>query len=385
MIYLSFAVPKLHDLKLKYSMFSLKQGDKMKIQFPRMSKYFKFLFIIIILIFIVVTASFKVLMNGYENQIATLDESNENIRKNHISTMVLYANELATKQAGDVAERLTIKIKDAYPDLSVLENELNSGNLDNTKLVRIIYDEIQHAELFDINNPNNHLVVYLEDGYVFDNRIYTYGKPYHTFGEDHDIDSKSAFDTFLTGVESDDNHIFYSKTCVDYPGGKRQIISINQDEFYDKILNDLHSLDNYEVYAVAYITTDGDIFGHSDVSSDLKRNKTHKIVVVQSFNVNDVLLAKSDSSYKEAIRYNESLSNELREHMLLHSLFFILFFVLFLFSSLMSFFIFMNGKNCFRCNNYNIEETNGKCSTVKQRALKDVKFDKEKSMDNNKK
>ena len=81
MIYLSFAVPKLHDLKLNYSMFSLKQGDKMKIQFPRMSKYFKFLFIIIILIFIVVTASFKVLMNAYENQIATLEESNENIRK----------------------------------------------------------------------------------------------------------------------------------------------------------------------------------------------------------------------------------------------------------------------------------------------------------------
>ena len=356
----------------------------MKFQFPHMNRYFKFLFIILLLIFIVITMSFKVLISEYESQVTTLNESNENIRKNHISTMVLYAYELATKQADDVAKRLSIKIKDTYPDLSVLENELNSGNLDNTEIVRIIYDEIGHAELFNINNPNNHLVVLLEDEYVFDNQIRKYGKAYHKFGDDQEVDSKYTFDTFLAGVNCKDNHIFYSKSDNNYPSGKTIIMPINQEQFYDRILNDLDNLDNYEVYAVAYITADGDIFGHTDVTSDLKRNTTHKIIVVQSFNVNDVLLAKNDSSYKEAIRYNETLNKQLREHMLLQSFSFILFFILFLLSILISFFIFIRDKKCFECIN-GTEGKNGKYLTVVHRDLKIIKMDKEDSSDNSKK
>lgn len=323
----------------------------MKIQLPHMNmnKDFRFLFILLLLIFIVITVSFKLLINEYGNQVTTLNESNESIRKNHISTMVLYAYEVANKQADDVAERLTIQIKDAYPDLSVLENELNSGNLDDTKIMRIIYDEIGHAELFNMSNPNNHLVVFLEDDYVFDNQIRKYGKPYHRFGEDQELDSKYAFDTFLTGAISKDNHIFYSKSDNKYPSDKRMIMAINQEEFYNQILNDLDNLNNYEVYAVAYITSEGDIFGHMDVTSELKRNITHKIIVVQSFNVNDVLLAKNDSSYKEAMKYNETLNKQLRDHMFLHSFSFIIIFILFLFSTLLSFFLFMTDKKCSKC------------------------------------
>lgn len=358
----------------------LKQGDKMKFQFPHMNKHYKILFIILLLIFIVVCASFKVLMVGYENQAATLNESSDNIRKNHISTTVLYANEVASKQADDVAERLSIKIKDAYPDLSVLENELKTGNLENTKIMHILYDEINHVDLFNINNSDNRLFIFLEDGYIVDNQIRMYGKAYHTFGEDKQLDAKNAFDTFVMGADYNDNHIFYSKAGINNPSGTKVIMTVNQEEFFNRILDDLNSLDTYEVYAVAYITPDGDIFGHTDVSPDLKRNNTHKIIVVQSFNVNDVLLAKSDTNYKEAIKYNETLQNELREHVLLHSFFFILFFILFMLSTLISFFIFINDKKCSNCEGM-MKENDDKWSTIKHRSLK---TDQEKSTDNSK-
>lgn len=82
----------------------------------------------------------------------------------------------------------------------------------------------------------------------------------------------------------------------------KAITSGNMEELYDVFMAEgIEGLSGYEFLSVAYISPDSDIFGVPDITTPGIRVNNHKIIVVQGFNVVDILKA----NYSEKLGYLE--------------------------------------------------------------------------------
>ena len=181
------------------------------------------------------------------------------------------------------------KIMQQYPNLSVLKQEIESNQIFGSKFATAVNDSMTKTDLFGLNNERTNSFLLLRDGYVFDGKCNTYGKTWHSFNEDTTTNHSSNYELLESMLGVDDNSILYSKTNG-LPDERQTVILGSRDQLRSLLeKNGISGLENYQFYAYAYITLTGDIFGTPDVSSNQTKNHNHKMIVVQQFNLYDII------------------------------------------------------------------------------------------------
>ena len=81
----------------------------------------------------------------------------------------------------------------------------------------------------------------------------------------------------------------------------------------EDIIKQFKGLKNYQIWIPVYITDTGDIFGQSDVVKGVKQ-PTHKIIVVQEFNLYDQLKKASPRLFNSAYKDDGILDIKMNYH-----------------------------------------------------------------------
>lgn len=204
----------------------------------------------------------------------------------------------ARMQARVVAEDITEKIKYAYPDLGEMRYELeNPQEVDNPEYLKIMRQSTQGVYLNDVNNDENDIFVCTRKGIIMD---VSPSSPAHYGGDWESIIgrstnpelSKNAF-ALLFNHSSNmiylEHHVFHIKD-ESLPSLPQSSSIENLHEFYVKY--GLNGLKHVQFLAPAYITDTGDIFGVEDINIRGVKTNNHKIIVVQTFNAYDQLVAR---------------------------------------------------------------------------------------------
>jgi hypothetical protein len=197
------------------------------------------------------------------------------------------ANEKADHNAVSLINELRI----AYPDMNILKMQLDDGVIGESKLPFLCYSILNENPLFGIKNKYNDGFILSRSKFVLDTNIDQYGKAWHKFHEDKSLDIELFYDILEDQIDHRENKIIYT-----VPSGSPYIPRLI---IADKRIEDLKdTFDEYGFegfrdhifYGKAYITETGDVFGTPDISeSTMKKNMNHKLIVVQKFNMYDVI------------------------------------------------------------------------------------------------
>lgn len=233
---------------------------------------------------------FSVERSNYHQELNEIEINMDNMKRSYIAAVFASMDILSNEKAEDIAEQLRIAIQHEYPNLNELQSEFTSKNLNNTQFTRIVYDTIKNSYLLDIHSDGERIFILVEDGFIVDGDLKKYGKPWHYFMEDKDIDGDLFFQKLTNLKNNDSGFTPYSMKLL-YSNSPRRVLTV------DKSKADILEQFNYkpdrfkdvEFYGYSFITQDGDIFGTPDVSANMQPNHNHKIVVIQKYNLYEAL------------------------------------------------------------------------------------------------
>lgn len=233
---------------------------------------------------------------------------------------IIYEDHLAAQnQAKLVADKLNVELLNAYPDLNVLKQELNdTSKTKKLKYFRIMQDCIKDVYLFDINEDrsSNHMFICNKYGMIasmsprarknIDRFPFLWEELYQ---EQTNLDlTKKAVTSLLQ--QKNDILIYWEP-----PNDDENKIIIPPDmniktlhQLYDQY--GLQVFKNIHFLAPAYITPTGDLFGIDDVSIYGEKNDNNKIIVVQTFNVYQQIMARYASDIAQI--------NTFKNHIITH-------------------------------------------------------------------
>lgn len=240
------------------------------------------------------------------SQANAVDRNYKVIMWKDIENLMNISIDSAQMMASDTAKDIVEDIESEYSDLSELEREFNSGNYNSPKFNRIIMKNIRGKYMYDIKTQKNSMFIISRTGILFDENV---GK-IETTSRDFDTEARLHFNTDLAYnslemivTERNNTLIYYEPEAPEelsnhvtttYPSRE------NLRAVYEK--EGLSGLRGYEILVPAYITDDGDVFGTPDIEDNGKVNKNHKLIVVQRFNLYDVL---------QKLHYDEDLKQSL--------------------------------------------------------------------------
>lgn len=220
-----------------------------------------------------------------------------------IESVIRLGKKAARKHATEVASGIIEDIYATYPDPSVLKDELDRVGYGSPEFIKIIHKNISGKYLFDIKNRNNDIFVISRQGIVLDMDVDKLEKGTRNFTDEATLHFNPtlmyrALDNLI--LHKDNTLIFYEP---EDPLVKDHIIvtSPSKDALKEVYMTEgLEGLKGYNILVPAYITDDGDVFGVPDVAPDGTKNKNHKIIVVQSFSIYDVMQSLGGyTQYKE--------------------------------------------------------------------------------------
>lgn len=222
----------------------------------------------------------------------------------------------ANERAQSNADLIIASIQKEYPDKDVLRREIESGDFSHSKLPLIIYGISEKSSMMHLNNRKNEMLVMLKDGYIFDSDQFEYGKGWHTFEEEKVMNARENFDTIVSLLIRREPTIIYTIQDLNDEENyhKETFIISNRSQIRRKIHDEgIESIKNYEFYGYAYITISGDIFGIPDVNPDTTISSNHKMIILQKFNLYDIMTTEyGDYMYKNTMHY-EILRQDLRK------------------------------------------------------------------------
>ena len=217
------------------------------------------------------------------------------------------ANAVGKEKGIELSKVLVDKIR-ANNDIHHLKDALDSGNYAESGFFYTVHNTIRGNWLLNINNSNNDVFVLYRDNILIDTTANADGRIYQdleSFISNHYNPelAKVAFNAMLRGEPSD--IIFMENN----PGLSEhmQLASMNKYALKKIIETEgINGLRGYEILLPIYITDDGDIFGTRDITKEGIVSKNHKMILVQTYNLYD-MLSMYNSSEIESINSNYNI------------------------------------------------------------------------------
>ena len=196
----------------------------------------------------------------------------------------------------DIANNVEEGIREEYPDLEVLKEEMESANYSH--LDKTVAPFIKDVFLTNVENDRNDIFVAVNDGII--SNFSLSDVPYEYEYKNNNIFKWSdyierSFNKTLTKDSVDmilnqSNDIIFSENKNTLIIDHEKILQPYLSEMKKVYLKEgLDGLRNYTFLVPAYITNDGDIFGQNDIINGY-RYSTYKIILIQEFNIYDQLM-----------------------------------------------------------------------------------------------
>ena len=276
--------------------------------------------IILILIFIAIGISryifFNIEKDIHNSQMKELEEVNVNVTWSLIYGTIREASLAAQSNTYYISTRIVNDIYKEYPNLEELKRDLDNDMYLETRLPQIIIKNISNKYLFNIRNNNNDIFVITNNGVAVDMNLDGTDTVYRSFDDEANrhFNYKLAYQAFQRLTEHKDYSIIYYE--IDKPENMENheiIVSPSYDALFDVYSKEgINGLKGYDVLVPTYITDDGDIFGTPDINEHGKRIKNHKLIVVQRFNIYDVLM----HIHEKDLKLNEENMNSMKDKLI---------------------------------------------------------------------
>lgn len=250
---------------------------------------------VVILLLMVLSAVYSMIIADVKELQANTVNAVKSEQFDKIYNYLVVLQEDAQKSARSVATKIETDINETV-DLDQLKNDMDNRRF-NAQLNEVLEKNTEGVYLNNINTSKNGILVYDTNGVLLDrsydraerqdnSAIFTpasdYNKElvddaiYHIMN--HHTSELIAVEQVHDESELPENHIKISE--VSYESLKRVFVA-----------EGLEGLAHYQFLVPAYITETGDVFGQQDIVMGVK-NDTHKIIVVQEYNLVDQINAK---------------------------------------------------------------------------------------------
>lgn len=246
--------------------------------------------ICIFLIFIVLFIYIGFVYNDYRTSLINAEHKSQNFDELEwmFIKSIIYEDYLAAEnQAKIVAKNITNQLHDEYPDLKVLQTDLEAKHYDSDPTYfKILRSSIRDIYLFGVENHDNDIFICDRNGILIDLSLADSSKEF-PYTWDKYFEKQSNPLLAARAVElifQQSNGLIYWEQNND---DKLQIPNTVNIENLQRLyqLYGIDAFKNIQFLAPAYITNTGDIFGIDDIDIHGVTTNNHKIAVVQTFNL----------------------------------------------------------------------------------------------------
>lgn len=256
-----------------------------------------------IIIFTILFIYIGYIYNDYKTNYADIEMRThyvQNLEWTFIKSILLEDYLAAKNQARSIADILTNNLKNQYSDLSILKDELDSTDKNkNSQYFNVMQSTIRNIYLFNVNKDDNNNNVFICNRYgVLANTSRRARKNIDKFPLLWEEIYREQTNLKLT--QEAVNMILQQKDGIiywEFPNDDVNKIVVpascdieNLHQLYNQY--GIEAFKNIQFLAPAYITTTGDIFGVEDVDFYGNKVQNHKIVVVQTFNLYQQIMAR---------------------------------------------------------------------------------------------
>jgi hypothetical protein len=233
---------------------------------------------------------------SYNTYIAHQDYAINELREKeweYVESQLVLFTRLATDSADEAAENIRRGILENYPDLPVLQRELEARAM-SPALAEIMRVNLADS-FFGVDNDNHRVFVCDEDGVISDFSI-----------TKATLDGVSDWETRIAAhanptlaqqaiqsiVSKDYHAIKFWEDAESRVPDHRMIPEMTVSALREVYMAEgLEGLRSYVFLCPSYIEKNRDIFGVEDVSADSVRKRNNKLIVVQRFNLVEQLEA----------------------------------------------------------------------------------------------
>lgn len=225
-----------------------------------------------------------------ENAITSLQEE----IFERIYTYTLELQKQSYSQAKSVSKTVENHMRNGT-DLIQLKKDMDNGNF-NQELHDIFKVSISGLSLNGIDNGRNGMFITSTEGILEDSY---YKRTINKDKRDWESEISNSFNSKLQKYAIDklldhSNSLIITEpmNLLDRSDDNYNNHKLIEDCSYNTLKNmyfdeGINGFRNYQIIVPAYITDNGDIFGQEDISYGGIQNKTHKIIVIQEFNLYD--------------------------------------------------------------------------------------------------
>lgn len=251
--------------------------------------------IMVVVMSIILLYNFAIDNTKKMQQSTIIDLKEERFDKIYIYILELQKQSYA--QAKTVSSNIESSMRVGM-DLDELREDLESGTA-NRELHDILKFYIEGHNLNGINNCRNGIIVASSDGILEDSY---YKRAAGKTSRSWETEIKRSYNKELE--ENAINDLLYHTDSMIMTESVNLLTKENSNFKTHKLITDanknslrkiyisegIEGFINYQVLVPVYITDNGDIFGQEDIENGI-RNETHKIIVIQEFNIYDQILA----------------------------------------------------------------------------------------------
>ena len=247
----------------------------------------------------------------------TQETAIESVKEEQFETIYTYLTELrdySSTNVSVVAKNIEEDIRSDV-DMDQLKFDMDNNTM-NEELYNILKSNISDQYLNGINNYRNGIFVADSNGIRQDWCYTRSSNSSRDWGNEINRSynkelEKDAIDKILNHSK---DLIATEQINTAHLNNHRLITEMNKDMLKEIYMQEgLNGFRNYQFLIPAYITEQGDVFGQQDIVGGIK-NKTHKIIIIQEFNLYDQIihnrpdLANTNGIDKLSLLYTTTLN-----------------------------------------------------------------------------
>lgn len=245
----------------------------------------------------------------YEEQLTRL----KNIEWVFVESLITENNSKAKIQGKNISDSIIKRVKVEYlNDHNSLKNDILFPS-STTRLAKISSEEIT-GKFLNVSNDNNDLFVATKAGIISDTSLNcSVESDYRTWNKEIEMHwNKELASAAINEIASQGGSIIYWEFLTPDDPNHTSIKKMSLDELRQVYFKEgLLGLKGYEFLQPIYITDSGDIFENKEVSPNGTKSLTYKIIVVQGFNVVDLINLKYVKSISD---FGHQRDNIERDH-----------------------------------------------------------------------